>query len=107
MSYLDPDGDATLHRLEGSTGNEKGGLVIMKKGPAKTDDDEKHVFKAPTARISLLGLDRLAAEKRKEAEEKGSSKSKVMSYKGDWEDEEIEDENRDKHDEYSHKDRWH
>ena len=77
----------------------------MKKGPAKTSDDEKHVFKAPIARISLLGLDRLAAEKRKEAEEKGSSKSKVMSYKGDWEDEEIEDENRDKHDEYSHKDR--
>lgn len=104
MSYLDPDGDPSLHRLEGSSGTERGGLVIMKKGPAESSD-EKHVFKTPTAKVSLLGLDRLAAEKRKEAEEKLSTKSKVMSYKGDWEDEDVEDESHDKHDQYSHKDR--
>ncbi|KAF7265584.1 ATP-dependent RNA helicase l(1)G0007 [Rhynchophorus ferrugineus] len=49
----------SVHRLEGTTGNERGGLILKKK-------------KEPTFRIpqpSLLGLDRLAAKKRKEKEE--------------------------------------
>ena len=105
MSYMDPDGDESLHRLEGSSGQEAGGLVIMKKGPAKGSDDEKHMFKTPTPRASLLGLDRLAEEKRKEAEGKTSTKSKVMSYKGDWEDEDVEDEDHDDHDQGGRRDR--
>ena len=43
MSHLDPENDPSIHRLEGSSGNEKGGLIIMKKGPSSADD--KHVFK--------------------------------------------------------------
>ena len=46
---------------EGNTerggGEQQGGLTIVK---------EKHLFKAPPAKTSLLGLDRLAAQKRME-----------------------------------------
>ena len=87
MSHLDPDNDPSIHRLEGSSGNEKGGLVIMKKGPASETD--KHVFKTPAPRASILGLDRLAAQKRKEDKEKEDRKSRVTSYKDD--DEEGDD----------------
>lgn len=47
-------------RLEGSSGNQKGGLIIKKKNPSNDDDI---IFKKPQAR-SLLGLDKLAAKKR-------------------------------------------
>lgn len=48
-----------LHdRLEGTSGNEIGGLIISKK--KKTNDD--HLFKKP----SLFGLDKLAKAKREE-----------------------------------------
>lgn len=73
------DGES-LHRLEGSTGQEKGGLVIMKKkGPS--EDSPVHTFKKP----SLLGLDKLAAAKRKKdgEESKEIKKSRVLSYKDD------------------------
>ena len=82
MSHLDPDNDPSIHRLEGSSGNEKGGLVIMKKGPASAQD--KHVFKVPAPRASILGLDKLAAAKKKqqqEDQEKEERKSRVTSYR--------------------------
>ncbi|XP_060516896.1 pre-mRNA-splicing factor ATP-dependent RNA helicase PRP16 [Cylas formicarius] len=53
------DDDEGLHRLEGTTGSEKGGLVVKKKSTS--------TFKVP--QVSLLGLDRLAAAKRREKEE--------------------------------------
>uniref|UniRef100_W5KAC0 Pre-mRNA-splicing factor ATP-dependent RNA helicase PRP16 n=1 Tax=Astyanax mexicanus TaxID=7994 RepID=W5KAC0_ASTMX len=83
--------DASLHRLAGSDpGAQVGGLIVKKKSAAA----EQHVFRAPAPRTSLLGLDLLAAQKRKEREGKEqlnaelddqrSKKSKVSSYK-DWE----------------------
>lgn len=79
MSSVSPDDDPALHRLEGSSGNQQGGLIIMKKGP--NNDSDKHTFKKP----SLLGLDKLAAAKRSSDLESGSEKkrSKVTSYKDD------------------------
>lgn len=81
----------SMHRLEGSDpAVQVGGLIVKKKSAAA----EPHVFRAPTPRTSLLGLDLLAAQKRKEREtkeqessngdEKNRKKSKVSSYK-DWE----------------------
>ena len=52
-------------RLEGTPRNERGGLVIMN----KNNEVGQHVFKKPTT-ISLLGLDRLAEEKRKQDAQK-------------------------------------
>ncbi|XP_067934031.1 pre-mRNA-splicing factor ATP-dependent RNA helicase PRP16-like [Watersipora subatra] len=52
--------DNSVHRLAGSSGTEKGGLVIMKK---KKKDEEM----APPKR-SMLGLDKLATEKRQDSE---------------------------------------
>lgn len=83
--------DASLHRLEGSDPTAQvGGLIVKKKSAAV----EPHVFRAPTPRTSLLGLDLLAAQKRKEREgkeqaeadsdDRNNKKSKVSSYK-DWE----------------------
>uniref|UniRef100_A0A665WCB2 RNA helicase n=1 Tax=Echeneis naucrates TaxID=173247 RepID=A0A665WCB2_ECHNA len=85
------DDDVSLHRLEGSDPTAQvGGLIVKKKSAAA----EPHVFRAPTPRTSLLGLDLLAAQKRKERETKDQAdatsddsyrkKSKVSSYK-DWE----------------------
>lgn len=51
------DTEENVHRLEGTT-ETKGGLIIKKKPPT---------FKVPQP--SLLGLDRLAAKKRREKEE--------------------------------------
>lgn len=51
------DSEENVHRLEGS-GNEKGGLIVTKK---------PSVFKIPQP--SLFGLDKLAAQKRKEKAE--------------------------------------
>lgn len=81
--------DASLHRLEGSDPSvQVGGLIVKKKSASS----EQHVFRAPAPRTSLLGLDLLAAQKRKEREGKDGQdgqddqpkKSKVSSYK-DWE----------------------
>lgn len=85
------DDDVSMHRLEGSDATAQvGGLIIKKKSAAA----EPHVFRAPTPRTSLLGLDLLAAHKRKEREAKEplesasddrtNKRSKVSSYK-DWE----------------------
>ena len=99
------EGDRSVHQLAGTSGNEKGGLVLMKKGP--TTDSDTHVFKMPAPRSSLLGLDKLAAAKRKkdEAEEDEPKKSKVMSYKGDDDDDDIEDQSDGKSDKSHQKDR--
>ncbi|MED6278073.1 Pre-mRNA-splicing factor ATP-dependent RNA helicase PRP16 [Characodon lateralis] len=85
------DDDVSMHRLEGTEpGAQIGGLIVKKKSAAS----EPHVFRAPTPRTSLLGLDLLAAQKRKEREleeqeesngdERNRKQSKVSSYK-DWE----------------------
>lgn len=82
----------SMHRLEGTDpAAQVGGLIVKKKSAAA----EPHVFRAPTPRTSLLGLDLLAAQKRKERESKeqadggggddrNTKKSKVSSYR-DWE----------------------
>lgn len=54
---MDPDDDPSIHRLDGST-DTKGGLIIKKE---KSDDSK---FKIP--KPSLLGLDKLAAQRRQE-----------------------------------------
>ncbi|XP_041726204.1 pre-mRNA-splicing factor ATP-dependent RNA helicase PRP16 isoform X2 [Coregonus clupeaformis] len=83
--------DASLHRLEGSDPTAQvGGLIVKNKSAAV----EPHVFRAPTPRTSLLGLDLLAAQKRKEREgkeqaeadsdDRNNKKSKVSCYM-DWE----------------------
>lgn len=77
--------DNSIHRLERIT-NQTGGLIIKKKS---TDDSDN--FKVP--RKSLLGLDVLAAKKRKELQELEQKRSKILSYKDEWEDAEDDDEN--------------
>ncbi|XP_064611896.1 LOW QUALITY PROTEIN: pre-mRNA-splicing factor ATP-dependent RNA helicase PRP16-like [Liolophura sinensis] len=97
MASFDMDEDPSVHRLEGSSGSVKGGLVIMKKGPSK--DTEQHSFKKPVLpKVSILGLDRLAAAKRKQtdSDEKAEEKrSKVLSYKNDWDNSEDVDDDSD------------
>ena len=89
----------SIHRLKGTSGTEKGGLIIMKKGPA--NDSSQHTFKVP--QVSLLGLDKLAAAKRKaQYEENDKKKSKVRSYRDDS-DEDAEDDSDDEKD--KHKDK--
>uniref|UniRef100_A0A8C3G933 Pre-mRNA-splicing factor ATP-dependent RNA helicase PRP16 n=1 Tax=Cyclopterus lumpus TaxID=8103 RepID=A0A8C3G933_CYCLU len=83
------DDDVSMHRLEGTDPDAQvGGLMVKTKSAAA----EPHVFRAPTPRTSLLGLDLLAAQKRKEresqeqaeADDSNRKKSKVSSYQ-DWE----------------------
>ncbi|KAK3726768.1 hypothetical protein QZH41_010426, partial [Actinostola sp. cb2023] len=77
----------TFDKLEGST-ETVGGLVI-KKG------ESKHKFEAPNlAKGSLLGLQQLAQEKRKEKEQllRDDAKKSKLSTEGDSEDWENEDE---------------
>lgn len=66
---MDPDDDPTLHRLEASA-PATGGLVLKKSG-----DLDASEFKVP--KPSLLGLDRLAAQKRKEREDQ----NRLISFK--------------------------
>ena len=65
---MNDDDESGVHRLEGSGNDMRGGLVIKK---AKTDDNK---FKVP--KPSILGLDKLAAQKRKEREE-----NRLISFK--------------------------
>ena len=57
-----------IHRLEGSNSHMQGGLIIKKK---KSSDDDNFVQpKLPhTEKRSILGLDKLAASKAKEAKD--------------------------------------
>jgi hypothetical protein len=90
MASLDFEHGGDVHRLEGSSGQERGGLVIMKK---KTSG-EGHTFKKPDApKVSLFGLDKLAALKRQTEGSEGNAtpkRSKVSSY--DDEEDDVEDE---------------
>lgn len=83
---MEDDDDAGVHRLEGTSASEMrgGGLVIKK---VKTDDNNK--FKMP--KPSILGLDKLAAQKRKEREES----ERLISFK-DSENDDEEKEGRNK-----------
>lgn len=77
------DDDDSLHRLEGIS-DQKGGLIVKKKPPT---------FKVPQP--SLLGLDKLAAAKRREKEDA----ARKMSFSIDDEDNRSEDQSltKDKH----------
>ncbi|KNC23761.1 hypothetical protein FF38_13822, partial [Lucilia cuprina] len=77
---MDEDDDSGVHRLEGTSATEmRGGLVIKK---TKTDDNK---FKVP--KPSILGLDKLAAQKRKEREES----QRLISFKDNENDDEDKD----------------
>lgn len=106
--------EESLHRLAGTSPEaEAGGLVLRGRSAAA----EQHVFKAPAPRASLLGLDVLAARKRREREEEaaGGKRSRVSSYK-DWEEgrdeagspeeDEDEEEDTDRSSRRARKDRW-
>jgi len=67
------DGNDSVYRLEGTSGEQRGGLVIMKKG--QSADVDRHEFKRPAPRQSLLGLDKLAASKRQQIAEQDAAKS--------------------------------
>ncbi len=97
----------------------KGVTPVFRSGGADSEEEsassEQHVFRAPAPRTSLLGLDMLAAQKRKEREGKERQddqpkKSKVSSYK-DWEegksDSGSDDENQEDDDSGTQKkERW-
>lgn len=72
--------EESLHRLSGTSPSGEAGGLVLPRGA------EQHVFKAPAPRVSLLGLDVLAAQKRRERQEEatGGKRSRVASYK-DWE----------------------
>lgn len=95
MASLDFEDGGDVHRLEGSSEQEQGGLVIMKK---KTDG-EAHTFKKPDIpKVSMFGLDKLAALKREAAESENPEggltpkRSKVSSYRDDDDENDIEEE---------------
>lgn len=66
------DSFGSIDRLAGSDLTEKGGLVFPKKSESGNSTPHES-FKKPKS--SLLGLDKLAAKKRVEAEESGASSS--------------------------------
>uniref|UniRef100_A0A670ZDH9 Pre-mRNA-splicing factor ATP-dependent RNA helicase PRP16 n=1 Tax=Pseudonaja textilis TaxID=8673 RepID=A0A670ZDH9_PSETE len=66
--FPDHSTEASLHRLAGlAPEGQVGGLVLVKRRSAA---EEQHVFKIPAPRASLLGLDLLAAQKRREREDR-------------------------------------
>ncbi|XP_050397027.1 pre-mRNA-splicing factor ATP-dependent RNA helicase PRP16 [Patella vulgata] len=92
MDKFDTNDEESVHMLEGTSGKEIGGLVVMKKGPS----NNKESFKFTKPSVSLLGLDRLAAEKRlsQQNENRSSKKSKIMSFR-DENDEDSSDDDDD------------
>ena len=87
MASIEFDDDSEIHCLEGTPSVQKGGLEIMK----KTSEDNAHVFKKPP-KTSLLGLDKLASAKRALENDilMSPKRSKVLSYKGD-DDDDVEE----------------
>lgn len=73
---MDPEDDPSVHRLEASA-PATGGLVLKKK------DADTSTFKVP--KPSMLGLDRLAAQKRKEREDQ----KRLVSFKDNEYDDET------------------
>lgn len=87
--------DNKKHQLEGSSGEEGGGLIIQK----KKNSDKQDVFKKPQSRGSLLGLDTLAREKRKQqaqqrAEREGREESDSKKSRKETKRLEEDDDNR-------------
>ncbi|XP_049807833.1 pre-mRNA-splicing factor ATP-dependent RNA helicase PRP16 [Schistocerca nitens] len=83
-----------VYRLEGIT-EEVGGLVVKKK-PVNDDG----VFKTPAPKKSLLGLDKLAAIRRKEkqeAEQNDAKKAKHLSDKSEGDEKRVDDNGHRKH----------
>ncbi len=68
-----------VDRLEGSKGDDVGGLIIKKKSGSK---DDKETFKQPLK--SLLGLQKLAEEKRRLNAEKERKESRKDNDDDDW-----------------------
>ncbi|XP_013188412.2 pre-mRNA-splicing factor ATP-dependent RNA helicase PRP16 isoform X5 [Amyelois transitella] len=68
------DGDESVHRLEGTSGDAPGGLILKKKD--KPDDFQ-------FAKPSLLGLDKLAAAKRKQ--------NRLISFQDDANEDDLAD----------------
>lgn len=103
-------GEESLHRLSGTGPSGEAGGLVLRAGGA-----EQHVFKAPAPRVSLLGLDVLAAQKRRERQEEaaGGKRSRVASYK-DWEEgrdeagnaEEEEEDEANRSDRRARRNRW-
>lgn len=71
-----------LHRLSGTDEQQEGGLIIKKKTQANSSDDQ-HVFKVPQipTSTSSLGLDKLAAEKRRSQSANSNSNSSAKRSK--------------------------
>ena len=92
MASLSFEDDGVVHRLEGSSDSEQGGLVIMKK-----PSGEAHTFKKPDMpKVSLFGLDKLAALKRETENLEGGTtpkRSKVSSYRDEDDDDDDDDDN--------------
>ena len=91
MSSPSPKSFSAPQRLEGSTNNEAGGLIVKKK---QRPDDE--IFAKP----SLLGLQKLAEEKRKQAAEKERNRKKKSSDDEDGSGSSDEDERSNKNTKY-------
>lgn len=71
------DENDDVHRLKGSSGHEKGGLVIMKK---RKDESQADDTMAPPKK-SMFGLDKLASQKRKEQAELDRSTSDEKTHR--------------------------
>ena len=90
MSSQENSDSSAPHRLPGTDEQQTGGLIIKKKIPAASSD-EQHVFKMPQIPLttSSFGLDKLAAEKRRaQPAAPASKRSKPDSF----------DDNDDEHD---------
>ena len=87
------------HRLPGTDDLQEGGLVIKKRAQPTTSDDP-HIFKVPQIppSTSALGLDKLAAEKRRNQSSASPSKrSKTSTFIDDHsEDDQAPDRNSSK-----------
>ncbi|CAF1647858.1 unnamed protein product, partial [Adineta ricciae] len=99
MTSNQSEDSGSLHRLPGTDDQQVGGLIIKKKTQANSSD-EQHVFKMPQIppTTSVLGLDKLAAEKRRvqsSASTTEPKRSKTSSF----------DDNDDDHKSHSNKSR--
>lgn len=73
--------DPSVHCLSANEDDQPVGLIIKKK-----PTESEHVFKVPTARVSLLGLDKLAAEKRKRQQNEIKSNVEKKSKSEEYDD---------------------
>jgi hypothetical protein len=83
------------HRLPGTSEQQEGGLIIKRKVQAASSDDQ-HIFKVPqippSTPSSMLGLDKLAAEKRRlQSTSSLSKRSKNSSSFDDMDTDDVDD----------------